>query len=144
MCWEHGAVEPPWFQALIEMQLVQRIVAPAWQGLSAMLDSAYSPLPPLVPDKAGKKALQNRRWFSFERACIPMTCAHLCYWHFLMCLSKYEEKREQCAYILWVWWQVHVICMRCICFYFGRIWTNHDSCTTVTMMYFGSFTSKYV
>jgi len=32
---------------------VQRIVAPAWQGLSAMPDSAYSPLPPLVPDKAG-------------------------------------------------------------------------------------------
>ena len=113
MCWEHGAVEPPWFQALIEMQAeVQRIVAPAWQGLSAMPDSAYSPLPPLVPDKAGGRRSNIIVDFIWGGGLRDFR-AHLCYWHFLMCLCKqiFQQKRRQenSAPTYHVWWQVHIM-----------------------------------
>ena len=64
---------------------VQRIVAPAWQGLSAMPDSASSPLPPLVPDKAGGRHSNIIVDFIWGGGLHDFR-AHLCYWHFLMCL----------------------------------------------------------
>ena len=86
---------------------VQRIVAPAWQGLSAMPDSAYSPLPPLVPDKAGRTALQNHRWFRFHssgRLAFLLFAWHTCVLAFLDVFKKIfyqkiskEDTREQCT-----------------------------------------------
>lgn len=74
---------------------VQRIVAPAWQGLSAMPDSAYSPLPPLVPDKAGGRRSNIIVDFIWGGACVTFvpTCVTGTSW--CVYVSKYFSKRGE-------------------------------------------------
>lgn len=131
MCGEHGAVEPPWFQALIEMQLKCKDCCSCLAGALRYAGFCFLSAAAACAWQGRRKALQHHRWFHLRGG---LAWLYLCYWHFLMCLCKqiFQQKRrkENSAPTYHVWWQVHIIGIRCICFYFGPIWTNHDSCTT--------------